>query len=158
MKRQLFIALIILLITPVLSAQNDKGASDKGRQRWFKEMRQYKHDFLVKELDMTQEQQDRFFPLYDKMESEKHAIDKQTRQLERDIIAKGEQATDLEYEKAAEAAYELDGKKNAIEMRYFKEYKSILSKKQLFKLKCAERKFTRNIMLHRKKATDKKKE
>lgn len=55
MKRQLFIALIILLITPVLSAQNDKGASDKGRQRWFKEMRQYKHDFLVKELDMTQE-------------------------------------------------------------------------------------------------------
>lgn len=38
------------------------------------------------------------------MESEKHAIDKQTRQLERDIIAKGEQATDLEYEKAAEAA------------------------------------------------------
>lgn len=43
-------------------------------------------------------------------------------------------------------------------MRYFKEYKSILSKKQLFKLKCAERKFTRNIMLHRKKATDKKKE
>ncbi|MDE6490348.1 MAG: hypothetical protein K2L49_04230, partial [Muribaculaceae bacterium] len=101
---------------------------------------------------------DKFFPLYDRMESEKHAIDKQTRQLERDINAKGDNASDLEYEKAAEAAYELDGKKNAVEMRYFNEYKSILTKKQLFKLKCAERKFTHNIMLHRGKANDKKKE
>lgn len=158
MKRQLFIALIILLMAPVLAAQSNKEANEKGRQRWFKEMRQYKHDFLVKELDMTQEQQEKFFPLYDQMEREKHDIDKQTRQLERDINAKGDQATELEYEKAAEAAYELDGKKNSVEMRYFKEYKSILSKKQLFKLKCAERKFTRNIMLHRNKATDKKKE
>ena len=119
-------------------------------------MRQFKHEFLIKELDLTPEQQPKFFAVYDKMNEEIHALDKQTRQLERDIRQKGDNVTDLEYEKAAEACCELAGKRNAIAMRYFNDYKKILTKKQLFLMNGAERKFTNTIMHHRKNQAQKK--
>ncbi len=149
MKRSLLITLLIALVS-ALSAYADEPAQKPERKQWMKEMRRFKHEFLTKELELTSEQQSKFFPSYDKMEEEMRAIERQTRQLERDITKKGDEATDLEYEKAAEACYELPSKKNAVEMRYFKEYKEILTKKQLFKLSGAERKFTRIIMHHRK--------
>lgn len=133
------------------SAYADEPAHKPERKQWMKEMRQFKHEFLTKELDLSAEQQSKFFTAYDKMEEEIRTIERQTRQLERDIIKKGKDATDLEYEKAAEACYELPTKKNAVEMRYFNEYREILTKKQLFQLSGAERKFTRIIMHHRKR-------
>ena len=42
------------------------------RKEWFKQLRCYKHDFLTKELSLTKEQQEKFFPLYDEMENQIH--------------------------------------------------------------------------------------
>lgn len=80
------------------------------------------------------------------MDEEIRRAQEESEQLYRQTLKKGDKATDLEYEKAAEAAYELKGRENEIEMRYFKEYKGILSSRQLFKLKDAERDFTRELM------------
>lgn len=111
-------------------------------------MTQYKHDFLAKELNLTKEQEEKFFPMYDKMETETRELNRQVRGMERSVMQKGDKATDLEYEKAAEAIQELKGKESAVEMRYFGEFKTVLTKKQLFQLKQAERKFTQMIMNH----------
>ena len=48
--------LALLAVLPLaLAAQG--GLSDADRQRWLGEMRNYKHDFLTKELSLTREQQ-----------------------------------------------------------------------------------------------------
>lgn len=57
--------------------------SEKGRKEWFREFRQYKHEFMIKELNLSKEQQEKFFPLYDEMDKSIHQLNRQTRALEK---------------------------------------------------------------------------
>lgn len=141
------LAVITALIVTMAAAAQD---SNPDHKRWLKEMRQQKHEYIVKQLDLTQEQSSKFMPMYEAMENELNTLMKQTRKMERDVVKKGDEATDLEYEKAAEAIYEMKGKEGAIEMKYMKQFKTVLTPKQLFKLKNAENKFMRELMKHRK--------
>ena len=120
--------------------------NDANRREWFKEVRQYKHDFLTKELNLSEDQQDKFFSIYDAMEEEIYNAQHETRSLAWKIRKSESEISDLEYEKAAEAQFELKGKESQIEMKYFPQFKDVLSKKQLFLLKHAEQKFTREII------------
>lgn len=120
--------------------------SERERVTWMKEIQQYKNDFLIKKLALNDEQKTSFLPLYNSMEDEVRKVQEEAGQLYQQTMRKGDKATDLEYEKAAEAAYELKGRENEIEMKYFKDFKSILTPQQLFKLKDAERDFTRQLM------------
>ena len=72
------IALFSMLNAFPLSA-NDNGE----RQQWMNEMRQYKHTYFAKELDLTREQQNKFFPFYEEMEAQIRQIDEDTRVMER---------------------------------------------------------------------------
>lgn len=120
-------------------------------KQWMEQMKKYKHDFLARELNLTAEQKEKFFQLYDKREDEKWKIGRDVRKMERDVLKKGAEATDLELEKAADAAMELPGRQNEIDRRYHAEFKKILSKRQLFKMADAERKFQKSLMDHRGK-------
>ncbi|MDE5960696.1 MAG: hypothetical protein K2H08_03130, partial [Duncaniella sp.] len=85
-------------------------------------------------------------PLYTTMDEEIRKAQGEAEKLYRQTLKKDAKATDLEYEKAAEAVYELKGRENEIEMKYFKDFKQILTPRQLFQLKDAERDFTRELM------------
>ena len=145
MKR---ILIILILAVGLLQAQEACAhrPDDKGRKEWFREMRQYKHDFLAKELNLTKEQQEKFFPIYDEMEGSIFRINKEARDMERKVCDAKGSASDLEYEKATEALYEIKGKEAAVEMQYLPKFKTILTPKQLFLLKGAEQKFMRELM------------
>lgn len=134
-----------LAVCSTVSAQ-DNGRKRPDRKEWFKQMRNYKHDFMTRELSLTKEQQEKFFPLYDEMEGQLHKIQRESMMLERKVNSSSASITDLEYEKAAEAMVEVKGKEAAVEEKYFSKFKGVLSAKQLFELKLAERKFTRELM------------
>ena len=147
----LFTFLIAALMLPaVMQAQRNFG---RDRESWMKEIQQYKNDFIAKKLELTDEQRAKFLPLYNSMDKEIRKVQEESEQLSRQTMGKEDKATDLEYEKAAEAMYELKGRENAIEMKYFEEYKTILTPQQLFKLKDAEKDFTRELMKqHRRRS------
>lgn len=156
MRKTLILTLLasILLIAPAV-AQEPKNVD---RKEWFKELRRYKHEFLVKELQLSKEQQEKFFPIYDEMENSVENVNRETRALERKIDkAKDSKVSDLEYEKAAEALFEVKSKESAIEMQYLPKFKKVLTPKQLFELKKAERKFTYHLMKEHSKAKASKK-
>lgn len=144
-KIALSLILVLSVIILPLSAQAQR-PTGREREVWMKEMQQYKNDFIAKKLVLTDEQKGKFMPLYNSMDEEIRKAQEEAEQLYRQTLKKGEKATDLEYEKAAEAIYELKGRENAIEMKYFKDYKQILTPGQLFQLKDAEREFTRELM------------
>lgn len=139
---------LILVLTTVLLPLCVQAQRPSGRERdvWMKEMQQYKNDFIAKKLSLTSEQEAKFLPIYNSMDEEIRKAQDEAEQLYRQTLTKGKKATDLEYEKAAEAVYELKGRENEIEMKYFSKFKAILSPKQLFQLKDAERDFTRQLM------------
>lgn len=140
MKKLILIALIFVATAAAATAQGRAS-----REQWMTEMRQYKRAYLAKELDLSKEQQNKFFPLYEEMEDECSRLDEDTRQMER-RVAQAADASDLEYEKATEAIYETKVKQAEIEKEYSAKFREVLSAKQLFRLKEADRKFARDMM------------
>lgn len=124
----------------------DEKPTKHDRESWFREAREYKHQFLTKELELNKDQQKAFFGLYDKMQAECHRAQMESRDFERKVYEKGDQATDKDYEQATDLWYESQRKEAEIELKYRSEFKKILSPRQMFKLRNAERKFTRVLM------------
>lgn len=159
MTRFLRFSIILFLFATVgmtsLSAQtNDRQAAHKERAKVMAELRNYKHEFLAKELGLTKEQQKEFFPIYDSMDDAVGKINGDTRELERKL-EKDENATDLELETAAKAIFEQKAKEGAIENEYFDQLKAVLTPRQLFNLKNAERKFTQYLLKHHRRLSRK---
>lgn len=125
--------------------------SKQNRAKWFKEAKEMKRQFLVKELSLPKEQQKEFFDIYDKMQEEIVKLQKDTRAMEKRVNELGDNASDLDYEKATDALYELKQKEAEIDLRYYAQLKKVLTPKQMFRLKGAERRFTRQLMDHHQK-------
>ncbi len=146
LRRVILAVIVILSVAPAAFSQ-----TQAERVAWMKEMNRFKHEFLARELKLTAQQQKQFFALYDAMDTEIRKINDNTRKLEKTVKDKGDKATDLEREKAAEAMFELKGRENEIEMRYFPKFKEVLTPTQLFELKHAERRFNRELIKEHKK-------
>ena len=121
-----------------------------------KEFREYKHRFLSKQLELTKDQEMPFFDVYDRMEDETAKITNETRDFEKKLM-EAEEVSDLEYDTATDALFELKIKEGEIEKSYLEKLRTILTKKQLFLLKSAERKFNRELMLHQQRTANRAK-
>ena len=138
----------LILVIAAMSAISSPSLHDQGkidREQWMNEIQQYKRGYFAKELGLTKEQQDKFFPLYEEMEQQTHRIEEESRIMEK-RVSEAEDATALEYEKATEALYDAKVKEADLEREYMVKFKEILDSKQLFELKAVERKFTREMM------------
>lgn len=143
------IYLIILFIATVASsALAQPRPTPENRERWKSELRNYKHDFMARELDLSRDQQSKFFPLYDQMEDSIEQINTDTRELEKHI---GDDASDIQTEAAARALFEQKSREGQLELEYFDSFKTILTPRQLLKLKSAERQFMRRLMHHNRR-------
>ena len=141
--KRILLSVIALVALTAGSPAQDKALGD--RSQWMNELRQYKRTYFTKELDLTREQQNKFFPLYEEMTRQTTQIDDDVRMMER-RIAEADDATDLEYEKATEAIYDGKVRQAEIEKSYVEKFKDVLSHRQLFLLNSVERKFQRDII------------
>lgn len=146
------ITLALLLVAFAAGAGNvnvtfpDDKASDADRAKWMQEMQQHQNDFIAKELSLTDKQKADFLPVYNKMRSEVFEASREAREEARDVKAKGDAATDADYERATKAYLDFRTREAEIIHTYYKKFSHMLSKKQLFKLDSAERKFDRKLM------------
>lgn len=146
------VALVVLamlfMATPV-SAQRNRAKDDDKRREWMADMRNFKHEFFKKDLGLTREQEAPFFKAYDQMDDELIRVGEETRQLERKINNSAD-ASETEMESAARTLFEQKKREGEIELQYFDEFKNILTKRQLLKLKETERRFNRALLNHTK--------
>lgn len=89
---------LLMLFTSGAAAQQPLNEAE--RDRVFSEIRAYKHKLIAKELDLDNEQEKLFFPVYDKMDDQLQQIGAETRDLERNVLENVE-ASDTEVEAAA---------------------------------------------------------
>ncbi len=142
MKRLFSIMMLMLALTSVAVAQN-------GRTKFATDMYQAKHEMIIKELGLTQTQQKQFMPIYEQMEREIYQVNRNARVLAAEV-EKMKNPTDRDYEAAASALSNTRVQEGEIEAKYFEKFSKILSKKQLFQLKQAEAKFTREMLAKKK--------
>lgn len=146
MRRLPLIALAALLMccTAVATAKDNTSSGNGNRSQWTQEMLDYKHDFIAEQTEMTQAQRDKFMPLYEAMEKEVFAAHRTAREQAKKVSSS--KATEQDYATAARAMSQVKVKEGEIEGRYFEKFSKILSKKQMFQLKQAEMKFSRQML------------
>ena len=152
MKNYVLIIALISSCAITTMAQSSSPTSSK----WMQEVREYKHEMLIEETGMTEEQQELFLPLYTAMEEEIVQVNIVTRQMEMDISNSAEEVGDSLYEVTAFALAELKMREAQIEMDYYSQFEQILSHKQLFLLKRAENRFTSDMLKHNKRSQSQK--
>lgn len=144
MKRFVSILIALLAITATLSAQGNS------RSKFSTDMYQAKHEMIIEEMGLTQTQASQFLPIYEQMEREIYQVNRNARVLAREVEKK-KNPTDRDYEAAASALSSTRMREGEIEAKYFDKFSKILTKKQLFLLKQAEVKFTREMLNKNKK-------
>lgn len=147
MKRILTVALTLILVATASLAQKK---DSRNHEQWMNELRKAKVEYMTRELELTSDQEERFATVYNSMQSELDKLRREIRALHKSIEEKKD-ATDLEYEKAAETAFEFKSREGAIEQRYYQQFKQILTPRQLYKFQSAEKKWMKTLMKHRKK-------
>lgn len=142
-------ACCLLAALPTTAQDKPDGNDNKGmREKWFNEIKREKHKYLIRELNLTPEQQAPFFEIYDATEEKLRDINEQTRHLERTVLKKKD-ATDAEYDAAIEAIYNQKYREWTVESQAKEQYAKLLTKEQLTRLKRVEFKFTQALMKHR---------
>ncbi len=146
-KHFLHIVIALFALMPVVAEAENKSnsANAEERQRWISELRNYKHEFLAKELSLSQAEQDKFFPIYDEMDDELTRIASETRDLEQKALA-DDNATETELNAAAFAIFQQKKREGEVETEYYEKFKETLSPQKLIRLKNAERKFTQQLL------------
>lgn len=143
--------IVILLIAMVLTiptyAQNKK---KENKEEWKKELQDFKYKYLAQEVELSDEQMTNFFELYAKLESERKQALKDCKAITKTVKEDGEHS-EAEYERAVEAVLNLPIITGQIEKKYYEQFKTFLSYKQLYLLKTAERKFNKKLMELQKK-------
>lgn len=157
--KHLKILLLLIVLSP-LAAMADKPRGGEGpkkdsdRTEWFRKLKEAKHSFLTRELDLTESQREEFFKLYDAKEAERQAAEQKVRNLEKEVKKKGAAATDNDYDKVITAQYKFNHEIAKIESKYEQAFRKVLTKRQLYKLRSAEFSFDHKLM--RQEHKDKK--
>ncbi|MDE6402787.1 MAG: Spy/CpxP family protein refolding chaperone [Muribaculaceae bacterium] len=145
-KRFILSLMAVILMTQIsFVASAHDNDNDANRDRWFKEMHAKKHEFLIKELELTPDQTEPFFAIYDKMDADIRAVGARTRALEKKAFDDAN-ASEADVDAAIEAVYSQRYQEWSIENEAKAKFEKILTKKQLLKLKHAEFKFNRALM------------
>lgn len=143
--------MVLLLGSSALMAQK-KGADKEAMRR---EVQEFKLKFLAQEMELKEDQQKKFFELYNQMDAEKVKVFKETRALEKKLNAAAN-ASDAEYEAVSKAITEAKEKDAAIDKKYDEKFATFLTSKQIFKMKSAEEKFRAKMReMHHKKGRKK---
>lgn len=143
MAAKRILTLLLLALSCVAVYADDEREYD--RERYVREIRNYKHEYLADKLRLSREQQQAFFALYDAMEDEIMSLNAQTRAIER-RINDDRSAGEAEVLAAADSIYSRKAREAEIEGRYYRQFKQKLTPRQLVRLKEAERGFNRQLM------------
>lgn len=136
------LSLMICVGLPAYSTEQPKGPDHK---KFNKELREFKYKFLAQEMQLADDQQQRFFELYAQMSSEKRKNRAEVWRMQKNVMAK-KPATDAEYVKLYEAMSAGKIADGQIERKYDEKFKTFLTPVQICKMKIAEQRFHKKLM------------
>lgn len=127
-----------------LCGQAQRPDNGRRQQRGREQLIEYRHKFLAKDLNLSADQQSRFFALYDEMSERLEAANDEFRDICQKIDTDSK-LSDVAFESYAERLFEQKKIEADIERDYYDKFKQILTPKQLARLKPAETKIIRNL-------------
>jgi len=143
MKRQIFFITIVALLLSQLTLFAQK--RDDNQDRW-ERYRTEKISFLTTNLDLTPEEAQKFWPVYNQMEKEKSEAQMKRRELEHKLRDEGESLSDKKIIQLTRDFVGTMKEEGDIDIRYYEEFLKILPPKKVLKLYNAEGEFRMHMI------------
>lgn len=147
MIRHIWIVIMFLMSGVAMASGNGNSfpsPEGKSKEQILKEIQEFKLKYLAQEMDLTEEQQPKFFKLYDEMCRKRWEVMKNAKKIEK-RVKHNSNATEADYQAASEALTKARAEDAAIEKEYDAKFSKFLSQKQLYKLKKAEDDFRQKM-------------
>lgn len=139
MKKLTF--LLISLITAInLSAQHANGTRPRFSPEEFKKEME---NFIAREADLTEQEQQKFFPMMQEMFNKQRDINRKKREIMKKCNSN---SSESEYAYAIEQITLLEVKNKEIEKEYYKKFHKALSYKKIYEVRRSLSKFNREII------------
>ncbi|MEN8117241.1 MAG: hypothetical protein ABFS16_09695 [Bacteroidota bacterium] len=137
MKRVIF----FITLTIFLTTQITTFAQRPGHKELWEKYKSEKVAFLTTNLDLTPEEAQKFWPIYNQMDKEKSEAQMKRRELENKVRDAGETLTDDEIVKLTREFAKTMEKEGTMRTQYNEEFLKILPPKKVLKLYQAENEF-----------------
>ena len=141
MKTKVWMLMLALLTTGVVSAQEKKMAKESKKE----ELEAQKVAFITTKLDLTTEESKAFWPVYDEKEKEVKEVRKKIREAMKEGKDMDDQS-DEEVKKMMEEIIKFKKQELDIEEKYNKKFQEVIPVKKVAKLYMAERKFNEEVL------------
>ena len=141
---KLFSALLLIAFSFTLHAQPPKGKGPKQERR--DNIEAMKVAFLTNKLDLSPEEAQKFWPVYNQFTEKMHELRRKRRQDEREMKTGIDELSDKEVEQMVDNEMSFREKELAIQKEYHTKFKSILPVKKVAKLYRAEEQFKKVLL------------
>lgn len=143
MKKTITLIIAVLLFNFTTNAQFKKGSKEK--------IRAYKIAFLTEQLNLTENEAQKFWPIYNSYDKKMMELRKEERfEIKKTIKQKGG-IDNFSEQKAKEILTKIENisqKTHTLKSKFFKQITKVISYKKLLQLEISEHKFNRKL-LHR---------
>lgn len=151
MKKTIYMLVLLLTVCLTgLQAQNAKLSKEEFRNR--------QKEFFTQQAGLSNEEAQKFFPLYFELRDKKQAYNKEAWQKLRQ--GKNANTTETEYGKIVEDVIQARIATDELELEYVRKYKQFLPAKKIYLLQKAEMRFHRELLKgfkHGQKGQEKRK-
>jgi hypothetical protein len=148
----LLIAILVAVSSPIQAQekkQDEEGKRFKHRSEKFEKMRSMKIAFITESVDLTPEEAEKFWPVYNEFDKQRgeltHLIMERYHELE-EKKNEDKEITDEEALEMMQRRFELEERIRSLELEYFKKYLEILSPNKVLKLYEAEDRFKKQLI------------
>ena len=149
MKRTIITLITLLLLcTAHATAQGNRGRVSA------EEFKAKQQEYYTKKAGLTEEEAEKFFPLYFELQEKKRKINRKINQLVQDSKKQSSDATN--YEALVDRILNLRMECDKIERANVVRYREFLSDKKIFKIITAEMSFHRDMLKNVQKKEDNK--
>jgi hypothetical protein len=122
-------------------------AQQQAQQRDKEKIKADKIAYITTQLDLSVEEAQKFWPVYNEFEKKNEELNKSERDLNHELKTKGEQMSDTDFEKKLDQVMLIQKSKSDLQTEYYQKFKKVLPIKKVGKFYAAEREF-RKQMLH----------
>ncbi len=147
MKKNVLFAIGMLLFMIPGIAQAQKGGGKREEMRVQKgKIEALKKEYITKELSMTDAEAQKFWPIYEELESKLHAQHQKDRKIGKEIKDNFDNLTDAELKQKTDALFEGEAASVQLKKEYLQKYATVLGQKRATKVLHLEREFKKELM------------
>tara|TARA_Y100000746_G_scaffold177348_1_gene154926 strand:+ start:111 stop:647 length:537 start_codon:yes stop_codon:yes gene_type:complete len=139
--------LLMCMSLGTMLAQPAGKPSQEQREKRKAKMKEMKKAFIKTELELTEEEEEVFWPIYDEFENKRDELRKEHKSLRKQFKGKSlDELSEAEAEEMLSKEMEFREKRLALDKDFEQELKNSLSAKKIILLHKAERKFKKQLL------------